>query len=94
MDPAQGAAALGVSTPSEDAANTEATGAEAPSPVLTVDEVAVLLRLNRKTVYQALARGEIPGALRIGRSYRIARSALLAWLADGQVRGSRSRRNP
>lgn len=62
--------------------------------ILTVDEVASLLRLNRKTVYEALARGEIPGARRIGRTYRIARSALLGWLSDGQVRVPRSRRHP
>jgi hypothetical protein len=29
--------------------------------VLTVEEVADLLRVNRKTVYQAATRGEIPG---------------------------------
>ena len=36
--------------------------------VLTVDELAALLRVNRKTVYEALARGEIPGA-RQGRQH-------------------------
>lgn len=59
--------------------------------VLTVDELAVFLRLNRKTVYDALARGEIPGARRIGGSYRILREAVIAWLGSGQVRVSRKR---
>lgn len=59
-------------------------------PVLTVDELALLLRLNRKTAYEALARGEIPGARRIGRSYRISRDTVLDWLR-GQVRVSRKR---
>jgi excisionase family DNA binding protein len=58
---------------------------------LTADELAVLLRLNRKTVYDALARGDIPGARRIGGTYRILRSAVLAWFAR-QDRVSRSRR--
>jgi len=35
-----------------------------------VDEVAEKLRTNRKTVYDAIARGEIP-AVRIGRALRI-----------------------
>ncbi len=60
--------------------------------VLVVDEVAALLRVNRKTVYEALARGDIPGARRIGRTYRISRDAVLGWL-HGQARVSHSRRN-
>jgi excisionase family DNA binding protein len=63
---------------------------EDPS-VLTVDELAALLRVNRKTVYDALARGDIPGARRIGTSYRILRDAVLQWLASSQGRVSRSR---
>jgi excisionase family DNA binding protein len=58
--------------------------------VLTVDEVAALLRLNRKTVYEALARGEIP-ARRIGTTYRISRAAVLEWLR-GQDRRADARR--
>jgi excisionase family DNA binding protein len=65
--------------------------AEPPS-VLTVDELAVLLRVNRKTVYEALSRSEIPGARRIGTTYRILRTAVLEWLASGQDRVARSRR--
>jgi excisionase family DNA binding protein len=61
------------------------------SSVLSVDELAILLRVNRKTVYEALSRGQIPGARRIGGRYRILRNAVLDWLADGQGRASRSR---
>jgi excisionase family DNA binding protein len=64
-----------------------------PAPILTVDELAVFLRVNRKTVYDALARGEIPGARRIGGRYRVLRDAVLEWLASGQDRVPRSRRN-
>jgi excisionase family DNA binding protein len=60
------------------------------SPVMTVNELAALLRVNRKSVYEAIARGEIPGVRRIGRSFRASREAVLAWLREGRV--SRSRR--
>jgi len=71
---------------------TPSRGTEPPSSVLTVDELAVLLRVNRKTVYDALSRGEIPGARRIGSTYRILREAVLQWLASSQDRVPRSRR--
>ncbi len=58
--------------------------------VITVDELAALLRVDEKTVYAAIARGEIPGVRRIGRVLRASREAVLAWLREGRV--SRSRR--
>lgn len=63
-----------------------------PSAVLTADELAKLLRVDRKTVYAALNAGEIPGARRIGRTIRISRDVVLRWLADDQDRVPRSRR--
>jgi excisionase family DNA binding protein len=61
-------------------------------PVLTADELAALLRVNRKTVYAAFRAGEIPGH-RIAGTIRFSRDAVLRWLAEGQVsrssRGSR-----
>lgn len=51
--------------------------------VLTVAEVAKLLRLNLKTVYAAAASGEIPGARRIGRRFRFYGPALAKWLETG-----------
>lgn len=65
--------------------------AEPHPPTLTVDELATLLRMDRKTVYAAIQRGEIPGVRRIGRALRISRDAVLRWLAEGQGRVSRSR---
>ena len=65
---------------------------QAISSVLTVDELADLLRLNRKTVYDAIKAGEIPGVRRIGTRYRISRSAVLSWLAEGHGRVSPKRR--
>ena len=62
------------------------------SDVLTVDELAALLRVERKTVYAAVARGEIPGVRRIGRSIRACRRIMLECLSEGQGRAPRSRR--
>jgi excisionase family DNA binding protein len=62
-----------------------------PEPPMTVDELADFLRVERKTLYDAIARGELPGVRRIGRLIRISRVAVLAWLAEGQGRVSRSR---
>lgn len=60
--------------------------------VLTADEVASLLRVNRKTVYAAFKAGEIPGGRRIGGTIRFHRDAVLSWLAHGQEHVSRSPR--
>jgi excisionase family DNA binding protein len=46
-----------------------------PTAVLTVDEVAQLLRISRTAAYEAVNRGEIP-AVRIGRRWLIPRAAL------------------
>jgi excisionase family DNA binding protein len=86
--------------PKTSAAGDAAVIATAPAPattrsrpvseVLTVEEVAQLLRLNKKTVYQAAACGEIPGARRIGRVIRFYGPALAKWLETGA--GTRGRR--
>jgi excisionase family DNA binding protein len=47
---------------------------------LTVDEAAHLLRVNRKTLYDAVREGRVPGVVRMGRTIRIGRDALLDWL--------------
>jgi excisionase family DNA binding protein len=62
--------------------------------VLTVEEVAALLRLNRKTVYAAVKRGEIPGVRRVGGTIRVLRDAVVNWMAEGQPCVSRSSRSP
>jgi excisionase family DNA binding protein len=55
--------------------------------MLKVGEVAAILRVGRNQLYGAVARGELR-AVRIGRSIRIPKAALLDLLAgppDGQV---------
>jgi excisionase family DNA binding protein len=49
--------------------------------VLTACEAAAILRVGRNQLYQAVARGQL-GAIRIGRSIRIPRQALLGLLAS------------
>jgi excisionase family DNA binding protein len=50
--------------------------------VLKVREAAAVLRVGRNQLYEAVARGELR-ALRIGRSIRIPKQALLDLLATG-----------
>ena len=47
--------------------------------ILTADAVAELLGVNRKTIYEAAARGEIPHR-RLGRRLIFERGAVLLWL--------------
>lgn len=51
-----------------------------PSPeVLSVDEAALFLGVDRNTVYDAAGRGEIPHR-RIGKRILLSRTQLVAWL--------------
>lgn len=47
--------------------------------LLTVEEVANLTSLGRSTIYNLLARGEIP-SITIGRSRRIPSESLRSWI--------------
>jgi excisionase family DNA binding protein len=64
--------------------NAGALGSSTPEPgaslLLTVEELADFLRVGRRAAYEAVARGDIPGTVRIGRSIRISRPAIEAWL--------------
>ncbi len=53
------------------------------SDVITVDEAARWLRVNRKTIYDAATRGELPSA-RLGRRVLLSRQAVEAWLVGGK----------
>jgi len=61
----------------------------AESPVMTVEEAGVLLRLSRGSAYEAARRGDIP-VVKIGRRLLVPRARLMAMLeaaADGEVVG-------
>ncbi len=52
----------------------------APPDVMNADEVAALLRVDRRTVYDAAGRGHMPHR-RLGKRLVFSRAALLDWLA-------------
>jgi excisionase family DNA binding protein len=62
-------------------------------PVITVEELASLLRVDRKTVYQAIVDGQIPGVRKIRGTIRINRDAVIEWLRgkDHVPRSERSK---
>lgn len=56
--------------------------AEQPMPeVLTTDQLAALLQVDRDTVRRLAARGELPGR-KVGGHWRFSRQAVLEWLAS------------
>jgi excisionase family DNA binding protein len=57
-----------------------------PEPaLLTIEEAARYLRLSRAKVYSMAARGELP-AVKMGRSVRVRRDRLDAWLDSQDAR--------
>jgi excisionase family DNA binding protein len=50
--------------------------------LLTVDEVAALLRTSRKAVYTRIERGLLPGVVRDGRRLLLLRDDLLLWIRE------------
>ena len=50
--------------------------------LMTVDELAKLVRMNRNTVYEAAARSEIPGVVYIGRTIRFVRDVVVEWMCS------------
>jgi excisionase family DNA binding protein len=53
-----------------------------PSPLLTADETAALLRTSRKAIYAMAERGCLPGVVRIGRRLLVRREVLLESLSE------------
>ena len=53
--------------------------------LMTVDETAALLRKTPKAIYTMISRGQLPGVTRIGKSVRICRDSLLAWLDESRA---------
>ncbi|MBI2939338.1 MAG: helix-turn-helix domain-containing protein [Chloroflexi bacterium] len=59
--------------------------------MLSVEEVARRLRVNIRTIYRAINRGELR-AVRVGRLWRVCQDDLDAFLAGGSGRGRKSAR--
>jgi excisionase family DNA binding protein len=70
-----------VPTASSDLAGSSTSALARLPEVLTAPEAAAILRVGRNQLYQAVARGEL-GAVRIGRSIRIPKHALLDLLTS------------
>lgn len=54
--------------------------ADDPAATITIPEAAKLLGISRNAAYEAASRGELPGAIRLGRRVLVARAVLLAAL--------------
>lgn len=54
-------------------------------PLLTVGEVATLMRVSNMTVYRMIKSGQL-AAIRVGKNYRIRRSDVERYLTDRAVR--------
>ena len=48
--------------------------------ILTIDEVAVYLKLAKKTAYRLAAEGKLPG-FKVGGSWRFKRDDIEKWIA-------------
>lgn len=57
----------------------------ADSDVMDAGQVAELLGVDRKLVYDSAARGELP-CRRLGRRFLFSRSAVVAWLRGDAAR--------
>jgi len=49
--------------------------------ILTIREVAELLKINEKTAYRLAAKGKIPG-FRVGGSWRFRRTDIDQWIEE------------
>lgn len=56
-------------------------------PLLTMREVQELTKLGRTTVWEAMARGDLP-AIRFGRAVRFRRAAVDTWIAQQEQAGN------
>ena len=54
-------------------------------PLLTVGEVAGIMRVSNMTVYRLIKSGQLP-AIRVGKNYRIRRGDIERYLNDRTVR--------
>jgi excisionase family DNA binding protein len=54
-----------------------------PDDLMSVDELAKRLGINRKTAYKQVEDKAIPGVRRIGKLIRIHKPTVEAWIASG-----------
>jgi len=56
--------------------------------VLTVRQAAELLAMSTETIYRLARQGLLPGAVHVGRSWRVSRRTLLAYIHETRVQSS------
>jgi excisionase family DNA binding protein len=61
-------------------------GQQFGEPLLTVGEVAGLMRVSNMTVYRLIKAGDLP-AIRVGKNFRIRRSDVESYLGDRSYGG-------
>ncbi len=59
--------------------------AQGEPALLTVEEVADYLRTSRAAVYHQVARGQLPGVVRVGRRVLVKRAVLEQALDEGSA---------
>lgn len=64
-----------------------------PENILTIREVADLLKMNEKTVYRLAAEAKIPG-FKIGGSWRFDRATIAKWMEEGSLASAAPAPNP
>lgn len=64
-----------------------------PENILTIREVADLLKINEKTVYRLAADAKIPG-FKIGGSWRFDRATIAKWIEEGSLASAAPTPNP
>jgi excisionase family DNA binding protein len=60
--------------------------------ILTIDEAALRLRINRKTLYSAISAGQVPGVIRFGRIVRIHWPSFVEQYRDREPKGATDER--
>ena len=70
---------------SASASTAASSGRSAPGALLTVAEVAGLMRVSNMTVYRLIKAGEL-AAVRVGHSYRIREGEIERYLSERSVR--------
>jgi len=52
-----------------------------PTDIMTIDEVAEYLRINKKTAYRLVSDQKLPG-FKVGGAWRFRRSEIETWIDD------------
>ena len=63
------------------------------SPIITIEEAAVLQKIPVSSVYKLAQAGKIP-AQKVGRHWRFHRPTLIQWIANGQLNFESSKSKP